>query len=49
MNQDANTLFDIEKTIMKFDVDNSTKIDMDVFNRLFYEFNFNLTPHKINL
>jgi Ca2+-binding EF-hand superfamily protein len=49
MNQDANTLFDIEKTIMKFDVDNSTKIDMDEFSRLFYEFNINLTPDEIKI
>lgn len=46
-NQGGSTLIDIQKTIMKFDVDNSLKIDMDEFNRIFYEFNINLTPDEI--
>ena len=46
-NQGGSTLIDMQKTIMKFDVDNSLKIDMDEFNRIFYEFNMNLTPDEI--
>ena len=46
-NQGGSTLIDMQKTIMKFDVDNSLKIDMDEFNRIFYEFNINLTPDEI--
>jgi Ca2+-binding EF-hand superfamily protein len=45
--QGANTLFDIQKTIMKFDVDNSGRIDVDEFNRLCYDFNVNLIPDEI--
>ena len=30
----ANTLFDIQKTLNKFDANNSSKIDIDEFNRL---------------
>ena len=45
--QGANTLFDIQKTIMKFDVDNSGRIDIDEFTRLCYDFNINLIPDEI--
>jgi len=47
LSQGANTLFDMEKTIMKFDVDNSGRIDLDEFTRLVYDFNINLTPDEI--
>ena len=43
----SNTLFDIQKTIMKFDVDNSGRIDIDEFTRLCYDFNINLIPDEI--
>ena len=45
--QGANTLFDIQKTIMKFDVDNSGRIDVDEFHRICYDFNINLIPDEI--
>ena len=32
---------------MKFDVDNSGRIDLDEFNRLCYDFNKNLIPDEI--
>ena len=47
LSQGANTMFDIEKEIMKFDVDNSGRIDLDEFTRLVYDFNLNLTPDEI--
>ena len=47
LSQGSNTLFDIQKTILKFDVDNSLRIDMDEFNRICYDFNANLTPDEI--
>ena len=45
--QGANTLIDMQKRIMKFDVDNSGRIDLDEFNRLCYDFNINLIPDEI--
>ncbi len=47
LSQGSNTFFDIQKTIAKFDVDNSGRIDMDEFNRLCYEFNIKLIPDEI--
>ena len=47
LSQGSNTMFDIEKEIMKFDVDNSGRIDLDEFTRLVYDFNLNLTPDEI--
>ena len=47
LSQGANTLFDIQKTLNKFDVDNSNKIDIDEFNRLCNEYNINLIPDEI--
>ena len=47
LSQGANTMIDIEKEIMKFDVDNSGRIDLDEFTRLVYDFNLNLTPDEI--
>ena len=47
LSQGGNTFFDIQKTITKFDVDNSGRIDLDEFNRLCYEFNISLTPDEI--
>ena len=45
--QGSNTMFDMQRTIMKYDVDNSGRIDMDEYNRLCYEFNINLTPDEL--
>ena len=47
LSQGANTLFDLEKAIIKYDVDNSGRIDLDEFTRLIYDFNINLTPDEI--
>jgi Ca2+-binding EF-hand superfamily protein len=47
LNQGSNTLFDIQKTLLKFDVDNSGRIDMDEFNRICYEFDIKLIPDEI--
>ena len=47
LSQGSSTMFDIQKTITKYDVDNSGRIDLDEFNRLCYEFNINLTPDEI--
>jgi Ca2+-binding EF-hand superfamily protein len=47
ISQGANTLFDIQKTLNKFDVDNSGRIDTDEFNRLCSEYNINLIPDEI--
>ena len=45
--QSPNILFYIQKTIMKFDVDNSGRIDIDEFSRICYDYNINLTPDEI--
>ena len=47
LSQGSSTMFDIQKTLTKYDVDNSGRIDLDEFNRLCYEFNINLTPDEI--
>ena len=47
LSQGSNILFDILKTLIKFDVENNGKIDLDEFSRLCYEFNINLTPDEI--
>jgi Ca2+-binding EF-hand superfamily protein len=47
LSQGANTLFDIQKTIYKYDVDNSGRIDTEEFNRLCSEYNINLIPDEI--
>ena len=47
LSQGATTLFDIQKTLYKFDVDNSNKIDIDEFYRLCNEYNINLIPDEI--
>ena len=43
--QDQNTLFEMQKTLIKFDVDKSGYIDLDEFNKLLSEYNLNLTPN----
>ena len=47
LSQGANTLFDIQKTLNKFDVDNSGRIDTEEFNKLCSEYNINLIPDEI--
>ena len=47
LSQGANTLFDIQKTLSKFDVDNSGRIDTDEFNRLCNEYDIKLIPDEI--
>ena len=47
LSQGSNILFDIIKTLLKFDVENNGKIDLDEFSRLCYEFTINLTPDEI--
>ena len=47
LSQGNNILFDIQKTLNKFDVDNSGRIDIDEFNRLCSEHNINLIPDEI--
>ena len=47
LSQGANTLFDIQKTLNKFDVDNSRRIDTEEFNKLCSEYNINLIPDEI--
>ena len=47
LNQGSITIFDIQKTLLKFDVDNSGRIDMDEFNRICYEFNITLIPDEL--
>ena len=47
LSQGSNTMFDIQKTLLKFDVDNSGRIDMDEFNRICYEFDIKLIPDEI--
>lgn len=49
LSQGSNTMFDIQKTLLKFDVDNSGRIDMDEFNRICYEFDIKLIPDEIKL
>ena len=47
LTQGSNILFNILKTLIKFDVENNGKIDLDEFSRLCYEYNINLTPDEI--
>ena len=47
LSQGANTLFDIQKTLNKFDIDNSGRIDTEEFNKLCSEYNINLIPDEI--
>ena len=47
LSQGANTLFDIQKTLNKFDVDNSGRIDIEEFNKLCSEYSINLIPDDI--
>ena len=47
LSQGSNILFDILKTLIKFDVENNGKIDLDEFSRLCYEYNINLSPDEI--
>ena len=47
LSQGANTLFDIQNTLNKFDVDNSGRIDTEEFNKLCSEYNINLIPDEI--
>ena len=47
LTQGSDILFNILKTLIKFDVENNGKIDLDEFNRLCYEYNINLTPDEI--
>ena len=47
LSQGPNVLFDIEKTLMKLDLDRTGYIDFDQFSRLLYEYNVNLIPNEI--
>ena len=47
LSQGASTLFDIQKTLNKIDVDNSGRIDNEEFNKICSEYNFNLIPDEI--
>ena len=47
LSQGANTLFDIQKTINRIDVDNSGRIDTEEFNKICSEYNLNLIPDEI--
>ena len=47
LTQGSDILFNIIKTLIKFDVENNGKIDLDEFSRLCYEYNINLTPDEI--
>ena len=47
ISQGANTIFDIQKTLNKYDVDNSGRIDTEEFNRLCSEHNINFIPDDI--
>ena len=47
LTQGSDILFNILKTLIKFDVENNGKIDLDEFSRLCYEYNINLTPDEI--
>ena len=47
LSQGANTLFDIQKSLNKIDVDNSGKINIEEFNKLCSEYNINLIPDDI--
>ena len=47
LSQGSDILFNILKTLMKFDVENNGRIDLDEFSRLCYEYNINLTPDEI--
>ena len=49
LSQGSNILFDIIKTLLKYDVENNGKIDLDIFCRICYEFNLNLTPDEIKI
>ena len=47
LSQGANTLFDIQKTLNKYDVDNSGRIDTEEFYKLCSEYNINFIPDDI--
>ena len=47
LTQGSDILFNILKTLIKFDVENNGKIDLDEFSRLCYEYNINLSPDEI--
>ena len=47
LTQGSDILFNILKTLIKFDVENNGKIDLDEYSRLCYEYNINLTPDEI--
>ncbi len=47
LTQGSDILFNILKTLIKLDVENNGKIDLDEFSRLCYEYNINLTPDEI--
>ena len=49
LSQGSDILFNIIKTLMKFDVENNGRIDLDEFSRLCYEYNINLTPDEIKI
>ena len=49
LSQGINTIFDLEKSLKKIDVDNSGKVDLDEFNRVISENGINLTPDDIKL
>ena len=49
LSQGSDIIFNIIKTLMKFDVENNGRIDLDEFSRLCYEYKFNLTPDEIKI
>ena len=49
LSQGSDIIFNIIKTLMKFDVENNGRIDSDEFSRLCYEYNINLTPDEIKI
>ena len=49
LSQGSDIIFNIIKTLMKFDVENNGRIDLDEFSRLCYEYNINLTPDEIKI
>ena len=45
----VNILFNLQKTLNKFDVDNSGRIDIDKFNKLCSKNSINLIPDEIKI
>ena len=49
LSQGPNILFNIQKTLLRIDVDKTGYIDLDDFSRLLYEYNINLIPNEIKI